>query len=110
MKQLLSALCTCGLVLLFFTGAAFSHAVILWAYFEDGQVHVEAFTQKGTQIKNAQLVIVNKGGKTLLEGKTDDEGKFAFVPPQKDEMTIVMVIDDAHKTEFKLLPEDFVEQ
>ena len=107
MKQALSMICTWFLLLFFFTGAASSHAVVLWAYFEDGQVHVEAFTQKGSKIKDARLVIVDNKGKTLLEGKTDGEGKFQFVPPYKDDMTIVMVIDDAHKTDFKLLAEDF---
>lgn len=110
MKRLLSGIGTCCLLLLLLTKAAFSHAVILWAYVENGEVHVEAFTPKGTQIKDARLVIVDKSGTPLLEGTTDDEGKFTFVPPVKDEMTIVMVIDNAHKTEFKLLPGDFEEQ
>ena len=98
------------IILFFFTCLAFAHSVILWAYVENGEVYVEAFTQKGTKIKDAPLVVVDKTGKTLLEGRTDAEGKFQFVPPVKDEMTIVMVIDDAHKTDFTLMPEDFDEQ
>ena len=95
------------IILFLFTCLASAHSVILWAYVENGEVYVEAFTQKGTKIKDAPLVVVDKTGKTLLEGKTDAEGKFQFVPPVKDEMTIVMVIDDAHKTDFTLMPEDF---
>lgn len=98
------------LILCFLACAAYAHSVILWAYVENGEVYVEAFTPKGTKIKNAPLVVIDKTGKTLLEGKTDAEGKFQFVPPVKDEMTIVMVIDDAHKTDFKLMPEDFDQQ
>ena len=96
------------LLFLFFT--AFAHAVILWAYVEEGKVYVEAFTQDGTKIKNAKLVVVDATGKRLLEGNTDAEGKFSFDVHEKNEMTIVLVIDDAHKAQFKLDAEDFIEQ
>ena len=98
------------IVLFFFTCAAFAHSVVLWAYVENGEVDSEAITQKGTKTKDATLVVIDKTGKTLLEGKTDAEGKFQFAPPVKEEMTIVMVIDDGHKTDFTLMPEDFDEQ
>jgi nickel transport protein len=101
-------LATLHILILFFT--AFAHSVILWAYVEKGKVYVEAFTQDGSKIKSAKLVVVGKSGKILLEGKTDAEGKFNFDPPVKDEMTIVMILDDAHKKEFKLKPDDFKEQ
>jgi len=99
-----------ALLILFFFLIASAHSVILWAYVEKGQVYVEAFTQNGTKIKHAKLAVLDKAGNILLEGKTDTEGKFNFIPPVKDEMTIVMVVDDAHKTEFKLKAEDFYEQ
>jgi nickel transport protein len=98
------------LYLLLLVCVAFAHSVVLWAYVENGAVHVEAFTPNGTKIKDAQLVIIDKAGKVLLEGITDREGAFTFDPPIKDEMTIVMVIDDAHKAEFKIMAEDFEEQ
>jgi len=96
--------------LLFLSFIASAHSVILWAYVEKGKVYVEAFTQDGTKIKFAKLVVVSAKGKILLEGKTNVEGKFTFDPPVKNEMTIVLVIDDAHKAEFKLDAEDFKEQ
>jgi uncharacterized GH25 family protein len=97
------------LILFFFAAVTFAHSIVLWAYFENGEVYVEAFTQKGTKIKAAQLVVVDKAGKTLLEGTTDDQGKFQFVPPIKDEMTIVMIADEAHQADFTLMPEDFAD-
>ncbi len=110
MNKIRTILYANALFLFFFICVASAHAVILWAYVENGEVHVEAFTPKGTIIKDAELVVIDKTGKTLLKGRTDADGKFQFVPPVKDEMTIVMVIDDAHKTDFKLTPEDFDEQ
>ena len=109
MKKAAKSICISSLILLFFAYFAAAHSVILWAYVENGEVYVEAFTQKGTKIKDAQLMVIDKTGKTLYEGKTDAEGKFQFVPSVKEEMTIVMIIDHAHKTEFKLMAEDFEE-
>ncbi len=109
MKRTPTIIILTALQILFFFFIAFAHSVILWAYVEKGKVYVEAFTQDGTKIKNAKIVVVDKAGKNLLEGKTDAEGKFNFDPPVKDEMTIVMVINDAHKAEFKLTAEDFKE-
>ena len=110
MKKTPTIITLTALQILFLFFIASAHSVILWAYVEKGQVYVEAFTQDGTKIKYAKLVIVDKAGKKLLEGKTDAEGKFNFDPPVKDEMTIVMVINDAHKAEFKLEVEDFKEE
>ena len=107
MKRTPTIIILTALHLLFLVFIATAHSVVLWAYVENGEVYVEAFTHNGTKIKDAKLVIVDKAGKSLLEGKTDAEGKFKFDPPMKDEMTIVMVIDDAHKAEFKLMAEDF---
>ena len=106
MKRTSTIIILTALQILFLFFIASAHSVILWAYVEKGQVYVEAFTQDGTKIKNAKLVVVDKAGKKLLEGMTDAEGKFNFNPPVKDEMTIVMVINDAHKAEFKLTAED----
>ena len=57
------------ILLLFFLASA--HSIILWAYVEKGKVYVEAFTQDGAKIKSAKLVVVDKAGKIILEGKTD---------------------------------------
>ena len=110
MKRTRTIIILSALHLLFLFCIASAHSLILWAYVEKGEVYVEAFTQDGTKIKGAKLVVVDKSGNRLLEGQTDAEGKFNFEPPVKDEMTIVMVIDDAHKAEFKLMAEDFGEQ
>lgn len=107
MRETNKILILSGIFLLFFFSIASAHSVILWAYVEKGKVYVEAFTQDGTKIKDTKLFVVDKDGKKLLEGKTDAEGKYNFDPPVKAEMTIVLVIDDNHRTEFKLTAEDF---
>ena len=109
MKRTPTVIILTAIHILFHFSIAPAHSVILWAYVEEGKVYVEAFTQDGTKIKDARLVVMDNSGKSLLEGKTDAEGKFNFDPPVKDEITIVLVIDDAHKADFKLVAEDFKE-
>ena len=48
---------------------AFAHAAVLWAYVENNHVYVEAFFMGGTKVKNGRIVVVDKEGKKLLEGK-----------------------------------------
>jgi nickel transport protein len=86
---------------------AFAHAAVLWAYVEDNHVYVEAFFMGGKKVLNGRIVVVDAEGKKLLEGKTNEEGKFDFPPPIMDEMTILLLLDKAHRSEFKIKKEDF---
>ena len=86
---------------------AFAHAAVLWAYVEKKHVYVEAFFMGGTEVKNGRIVVVDANGKKLLEGKTNEEGKFDFAPPILDDMTILLLIDQAHGSEFKIKKKDF---
>lgn len=96
-----------GLMVLAFAAVAFAHATVLWAYVENNQVYVEAFFMGGNKIKNTRIVVVDDKGKKLIEGKTDEQGKFDFAPPIIDNMTILLLIDKAHRSEFKIKKEDF---
>jgi hypothetical protein len=96
-----------GLILLAFAALAFAHAAVLWAYVENNHVYVEAFFMGGDAVKNGKVVVVDAEGKKLLEGNTDEEGKFDFAPPVMDTMTILLRLDKAHGSEFTIKKEDF---
>ena len=89
------------------SAVAFGHAAVLWAYVENNHVYVEAFFMGGAKVKNGRVVVVDANGKKLLEGKTDVEGKFDFAPPIVDDMTILLLLDQAHRSEFKINKQDF---
>ena len=93
---------------LFCATLAYAHVVALWPEVIDGKVHVEAFLGNGAKIKNHTLVVIDKNGKKLLEGKTDEHGEFEFEPPVKDEMTILLDLDHGHGTEFTIEAKDFL--
>jgi len=96
-----------GLMILASAALAFAHAAVLWAYVENNHVYVEAFFMGGNKVKNGRIVVVDAKGKKLLEGKTDEEGNFDFAPPVMDDMTILLRLDKAHGSEFKIKKEDF---
>lgn len=108
MKQKIWAPLLFGAIALFaFAAVTFAHAAILWAYVENNHVYVEAFFSDGAKVKNGRILVLDSEGKILLEGKTDEEGKFDFAPPIQDDMTIQLLIDRGHKAEFKLKKSDF---
>lgn len=97
------------LLSLWLAGSAWAHAAIVWAYFEGGQVYVEAFYASGAKIQKAKVVVLNKEGKTIVEGQTDTEGKYAYTPHSKETQKVVVVAGESHVGDFELTPDDFVE-
>lgn len=95
--------------LLFTVSMAHAHATVLWCYVEDGQVFVEAFFMGGKKVQKGEVFVVDKQGKKIMEGITDDKGLYKFDPPVEDDMTIVLRIDTGHGAEFKLTKQDFVD-
>ena len=89
--------------------SAWGHAAIVWAYVENNHVYVEAFYASGKKVQNAKVVVVDKNGKTLLEGKTDKEGKFSYVPVTKNSQSIVVVAGESHVGDFELSGEELID-
>lgn len=96
-----------GLVSFIFIAAAFAHSTVLWAEVIDGKVSVEAFFGNGNKIKNTPVIVIDKNGKKMLEGKTDEQGKWVFDPPVKGDMIIILKVSEGHETEFKIKADDF---
>lgn len=94
------------IVLLACSVTVFAHKAILWAEVKDNQVHVEAYFSGGSKVKNARIVVMGADEQQLLEGKTDDNGQFNFSPPNRDDMTIVLILDEGHQDEFELKAEE----
>lgn len=94
------------IILLACSVTVFAHKAILWAEVKDNQVHVEAYFSGGNKVKNARIVVMDANKQQLLEGKTDDNGQFKFTPPNRDNMTIVLIVDEGHQDEFELKAEE----
>jgi len=108
-KNQLLILLAATLMMFNWAGLVYGHAAIVWAYAENNQVHVEAFFANGTKIQNTRVVVVDENGDTVLEGKTDTEGKFSYKPVSKKAQTVVVTSGESHVGEFELTPEDLTD-
>jgi nickel transport protein len=88
---------------LFFVSFANAHKVSIYAYAEDGMVHSESYFVDGTKCKNSVLEVFDeKDGTKLLEGKTDEEGKFSFKIPKVTPLKLVLHASMGHQADFTL--------
>jgi nickel transport protein len=88
---------------LLFVSLANAHKVNIYAYAENGLVHSESYFVDGTKCKNSVLEVFDeKDGTKLLEGKTDEEGKFSFKIPKATSLKIVLHASMGHQAEFTL--------
>ena len=90
-------------------GNAWGHAAIVWAYVENNMVFVEAFYPSGSKIQNAKVRVVDGQGATVVEGKTDSEGKYSYAPASKQKQTVVVIAGESHVGDFELTEEDLAE-
>ncbi|MCK5915751.1 MAG: hypothetical protein KAG92_06400 [Deltaproteobacteria bacterium] len=97
-----------GFFLLLATTHVFAHAASLWCYVDNHRVYVEAFFMGGKKVQGGDILVLDKTGKKLLQGKTDQDGLFDFAPPVEDEMKIILSTESGHGAEFKLLRQDFM--
>ncbi len=107
-KKVLSIMAA-SIMLIGIVGAASAHSPVLWCYVEKGRVNVEAFFSGGSKIQGAEIVVIDKNGKKLLEGRTNKEGLFDFAPPVQDDMTILLRVNEGHSAEFTLTKQDFLD-
>ena len=92
------------LAILFFAFApAMAHKVNIFAYVESGTVHTESYFSGGKMVEEGTIEVLDGGGKKLLEGKTDKEGRFSFpLPAKKEDLTIVINASMGHKNSYIL--------
>ena len=88
---------------LLFASFAYAHKVNIYAYAEDGMVHSESYFVDGTKCKHSVLEVFDgRDGTKLLEGKTDEEGKFSFKIPNATSLRLVLHASMGHQAEFTL--------
>jgi len=81
-------------------GSALAHKVMIFAWIEGDTVFTESKFSGGKKVIHAPVVIFDKNGKKLLEGKTDNKGKFSFKIPKVTDLRIVLNAAMGHKAEW----------
>ena len=79
---------------------AFAHRVILIAYVEGDTIFVESAFSDGTLCNNADIEVFDPSGKKLLEGRTDENGKFSFKPPRRTDLKLVLDAGMGHRDDY----------
>lgn len=93
-----------------FIKSADAHKVNIYAYAENGKVHAEGYFVDGSKCKNSLIEVVdNKTGEKLLEGNTDDNGKFSFVIPRATSVKLILRAGMGHQNEYILTEEEIRE-
>ena len=81
---------------------ALAHKVMIFFFFLGETVFTESKFSGGKKVLHAPVVIFDKDGKKLLEGKTDNKGEFSFRIPKVTDLRIVLNAAMGHKAEWTI--------
>ncbi len=86
---------------------SFAHKVEIAVYTEKGTMFVETYFADGGAVKGGKVEVLSKEGAKLLEGVTDEGGKFSFPLPQQAEgITVVVDAGMGHRATYVVRKED----
>jgi nickel transport protein len=100
------ALVSAALWLVLCAGPAWAHKVTIFAWVEGDTVYTQSKFSGGKRAKDSTVVVYDKEGNQLLEGKTDDNGEFSFQVPKKTDLKIVLKASMGHLAEWTIPAEE----
>jgi len=95
-----------ALWLLFFRAPAWAHKVMIFAWVEGDTIHTQSKFSGGKRAKNSTVVVYDKEGNQLLEGKTDEKGAFSFKVPKQTDLKIALKASMGHLAEWTIPVEE----
>jgi nickel transport protein len=93
-------------VLLSVPQTTLAHKVNLFAYADAGKIFTESYFSDGKFIAGGKMMVYDSQNRLILEGVTDDQGRFSFDIPQVDDLTLVVDAGMGHKNRFVLKKAD----
>jgi nickel transport protein len=87
----------------------FGHKVTIFAWVDGDTVFTESKFSGGKKAINAQVLVFDRDGKRLLEGKTDRKGEFSFKVPKITDLSIVLNAGMGHRAEW-MIPESEIRE
>ena len=86
--------------------AAYAHKVTVFAWVEGDRVFTESKFSGGKMVKAGKVEVFDGSGNLLLEGRTDDNGAFAFKAPSITDLKIVLTAGMGHQNSWLLSAAD----
>jgi nickel transport protein len=87
-------------------GPAWAHKVTIFAWVEGDMVHTQSKFSRGRPAKNSIIVVYDKEGNQLLEGRTDEQGEFSFEVPKKTDLKVALKASMGHLAEWNISAEE----
>ena len=79
-----------------------AHKVNVFAYVEEGKIHVESYFPDGKPAAGGGIEVFDSQNQKVAEGVTDKDGKCVIPVPKKDDLTIVINASMGHKNSYLL--------
>lgn len=89
--------------------SAFAHKVTIFAWVEGDTIYTQSKFSKGRKAKGALVTVFDMEGNRLLEGTTDEKGKFSFKIPKKTGLKVVLKASMGHMAEWKIPVDEIAE-
>jgi nickel transport protein len=100
LKRVLTMALVLTLVFMALAPLALAHKVNVFAWVEGDTVHVEGYFAGNKKAQDSLVEVFDSTGKKLLDGRTDQQGEFAFKIPKITDLKIVLTASMGHRNDF----------
>ena len=83
--------------------SVFAHKVNVFAYVEGKRIYTESYFNDGKKCIDSKIEVFDNQGNKLLEGLSDEEGRFSFKIPLEDgDLKIVLTASMGDRAEYSI--------
>ncbi len=92
------------LIIVMMDVSVFAHKVNVFAYVEGKRIYTESYFNDGKKCIDSKIEVFDNQGNKLLEGLSDEEGRFSFkTPPLEDgDLKIVLTASMGDRAEYSI--------
>lgn len=93
-------------LLLLTAPCAYAHKVTIFAWAQGDTIHTESKFSGGKHVQGGKIEVYGPDENKLLEGTTDEQGRFSFPVPGKSDLKIVLVAGSGHSNHWIVRAEE----
>jgi nickel transport protein len=90
-------------------GAVLAHRVTVFAWVEGETVHTESMYSGGRPVKGGTIRVFDNKGEMIIEGRTDEKGRFSFDVPGPLDLKVVLEASPGHRANWLIKAREFME-
>ncbi len=98
-----------AIIILLAPMSAWAHGVSVFAYAEGDTVVVEGYFHDGAKCRDCAVEAFDSDGRRLVEGKTDNDGRFSFKAPAATDLLVRLTASMGHRAEYRIPAADLPE-